>query len=87
MRPLNATLSATFTSTPSTVIVMPPNAWRFRPVAVTMMSASSSRPDSSLIPRSVKVSIRSVTTDASPALMALNRSPSGTTHSRWSHGL
>ena len=39
------------------------------------------------MPRSVKVSIRSVTTEARPSRIALNKSPSGTAHSRWSHGL
>ena len=50
-------------------------------------SASSSAPDSSLSPFSVKVSIRSVTIDALPALIDSNRSPSGTRQRRWSHGL
>ena len=54
---------------------------------MTMMSASSSAPDSSSSPFSVNVSIRSVTTDADPSLIALKRSPSGTRHIRWSHGL
>ena len=40
---------------------------RFSPVAVTTMSASSSSPDSSRTPVSVKVSIRSVTTEARPS--------------------
>ena len=60
---------------------------RFRPVAVTMRSASSSSPDSSACPVSVNVSMRSVTTDARPSLIASNRSPSGTRQRRWSHGL
>ena len=38
------------------------------------------------MPCSVKVSMRSVTTDAVPCLIALKRSPFGTTQSRWSHG-
>ena len=60
----NATRSDRFTAAPSTVSSMPPNGCMFRPVAVTMMSASSSRPDASMMPVSVKVSIRSVTTEA-----------------------
>ena len=56
------------------------------PEAVTMMSAASSAPDSSRIPVSVKRTMRSVTTEAEPSAMALNRSESGTTHIRWSHG-
>ena len=39
------------------------------------------------MPVSVNVSMRSVTTDASPLRIALNRSPSGTRQRRWSHGL
>jgi hypothetical protein len=41
-----------------------------KPVAVTMMSASSASPDFSRMPVSVKRSISSVTTLALPALMA-----------------
>ena len=59
----------------------------FRPVAVTIRSASSSAPDSSRRPFSVNVSMRSVTTDARPLPIASKRSPSGTRHMRWSHGL
>ncbi len=84
--PLNATVSDSRTGSPSTLIGIPPNACTFSPVAVTTTSASSSRPDSSSTPRSVKVRIRSVTTAARPPRIALNRSPSGTAHSRWSHG-
>ena len=40
-----------------------------------------------LEPVSVNVSMWSVTIDARPALIASNRSPSGTRHRRWSHGL
>ena len=36
---------------PSTVRDMPPSNWTFKPVAVTMMSASSCLPDSSWMPR------------------------------------
>ena len=56
-------------------------------MAVTMMSASSSSPEPSRMPVSVKVSMVSVTTEASPWRIAWNRSPSGTRQSRWSHGL
>ena len=56
---------------------MPPRKSNSSPVAVTMMSASSSRPEVSRSPLSVKRSIRSVTTDAAPAEMALKRSPFG----------
>ena len=38
------------------------------------------------MPCSVKVSMRSVTTEARPERIALNRSASGTTHRRWSQG-
>ena len=57
------------------------------PVAVTMMSAGNSLPDDSRIPVGVNRSIVPVSTDASPRLIASNRSASGTRHSRWSHGL
>ena len=50
------------------------------------MSASISSPDVSRMPVSVKVSMVSVTIDAVPRRRALKRSPSGTRHSRWSHG-
>ena len=56
------------------------------PVAVMTMSASSTSPDVSVIPVAVNVSIVSVTTEALPDLMALNRSLLGMRHSRWSHG-
>ena len=39
------------------------------------------------MPFSVKVSIWSVTTEASPAASDVNRSPSGTAHRRSSHGM
>ena len=58
----------------------------FSPVAVTITSASSSSPEASAIPSSVKVSMSSVTIEASPRWIALNRSPSGTRQTRWSHG-
>ena len=58
-----------------------------KPVAVTITSASISAPPRRLTPRSVNVWTWSVTIDARPALTAANRSPSGTTHRRWSHGL
>ena len=56
-------------------------------MAVTTRSASSSAPDASLMPVSVNVSMWSVTIEARPLLSALKRSPSGTRHMRWSHGL
>jgi hypothetical protein len=65
---------------------MPPTANTFRPVAVTMMSAASSSPEARRRPFGVKRSMRSVTMDARPLCNALNRSPSGTKHMRWSHG-
>ena len=54
-------------------IAMSPSTFSLRPVAVTTMSASSSRPDASRMPRSVKRSIGSVTTDARPRLIALEQ--------------
>ena len=60
---------------------------RLSPVAVTMMSASICVLESSWIPVSVKRSMVSVTTSALPALIASNRSASGTRQTRWSHGL
>src|SRR5258708_3749347 len=56
---------------------MSPLAERLKPVAVMMMSASSSLPDFSRMPFSVKRSISSVTTEALPDLMPWNKSPSG----------
>ena len=50
-------------------------------VGVELLARSASR-----MPRSVNVVDVSVTTDARPVAIALNRSPSGTTHRRWSHG-
>ena len=74
------------TSLPSTLRRIPPNGTILSPVAVTIRSASSSAPDASAMPVSVSVSMRSVTTDTRPSLIASKRSPSGTTHKRWSHG-
>ena len=65
---------------------MPPKASSCSPVAVTMMSASSSWPDVSRMPFGVNVSIVSVTIEACALRSARNRSPSGTKQSRWSHG-
>ena len=79
---LYAIVSGSSTSRPSTAKRMPPIASRFRPVAVTTTSASSSAPDRSLIPFSVKVSIWSVATDARPSRITRNRSPLGTRHMR-----
>ena len=85
--PLYASRSGSFTSSPSTEASTPPIGSRFRPVAVTITSASSSSPDSSRMPVSVNVSTRSVTIEAFPSQIASNMSPSGTRHRRWSHGL
>ena len=54
---------------------------------MTTTSASSSSPEVSRRPVSVKVSTVSVTIEDVPALSDRNRSPSGTKQSRWSHGL
>ena len=43
-------VSGIFTAAPSTVSSMPPIAWSFRPVAVTITSASSSRPSAARCP-------------------------------------
>ncbi len=51
------------------------------------MSAASSSPDASRRPVGVNVAIWSVAIDTLPARMDRNRSPSGTRHIRWSHGL
>ena len=64
-----------------------PSRLSLRPVATTTMSAPSVAPDARRMPSSTKRSIVSVTTDARPARMAPNRSPSGTRQTRWSHGL
>ena len=59
---------------------MPPSICRSRPVAVTIRSASSSVPDSSAMPFSVKLEMRSVTIDALPLRTDWKKSPSGTMH-------
>ncbi len=84
--PLYARWSPGTTARPSTVSSIPPNATSRRPVAVTMMSASSERPEDNDTPDDVNREIRSVTTSALPERNARNRSASGTRHSRWSHG-
>lgn len=84
--PLKATVSANRTGVPLTMRFRPPNGCRFSPVAVTMMSAGRSAPDFSWMPDSVNVAMWSVTTEASPRLIAVNRLPSGTARSRCSHG-
>jgi len=71
---------------PSTANSISPLADRLKPVAVMMMSASSSLPDFSRMPFSVKRSISSVTTEALPDLMPWNRSPSGMKAMRCRHG-
>ncbi len=73
--------------TPSTETSIPPKTSRLSPVAVTMTSAFSSRPEVSFSPFSVKVSIWSVTTSALPERSALKRSPPGTRQTRSSQGL
>ena len=67
--PCTRRVSFSLMSRPSTAILIPPSISMFRPVAVTITSASSSLPDSSWSPFSVKVSILSVTTEARPALI------------------
>ena len=78
--------SAKSTCSPSTATSISPSVTICSPVAVTITSASSVAPDSSWMPVSVTVRMRSVTTDAEPLRIAANRSPSGTRHRRWSHG-
>ena len=80
------TVSAKSSDLPSMENAMSPVASRLKPVAVTMMSASSVLPDFKRMPVSVKRSISSVTTDALPAAMPLNRSPSGMKAMRCRHG-
>ncbi|GAA4681293.1 hypothetical protein GCM10025794_22910 [Massilia kyonggiensis] len=72
---------------PSTVMAIPPSSLIFRPVASTTTSAGTARPDASSRPSGVKRSMWSVATLARPVRIARNRSPSGTTHTRWSQGL
>jgi len=79
-------VSAKSSFLPSTANSMSPLAERLKPVAVMMMSASSSLPDFSRMPFSVKRSISSVTTEALPDLMPWNRSPSGMKAMRCRHG-
>ena len=71
---------------PSTTISMPPATTRLSPVAVTTTSASSSSPEASRIPSSVKVSIESVAMLAFPEPSTRKRSASGTRQTRWSQG-
>ncbi len=90
-RPLNIAPRWTMVSrraagTPSTVTAAPPKATTLRPVAVTTMSAGSVAPEVRRIPSGRKRSMVSVTIEADPREMALKRSPSGTTQTRWSHG-
>ncbi len=79
-------VSEGFVSRPSTLSRIPPKGDMVSPAAVTAMSAVSSWPDFSRMPVLVNRSMWSVTTEARPAEVASNRSPSGTTHSRWSQG-
>ena len=59
---------------------MPPSIRILSPVAVMMMSASSSLPDLSGSPVSVKVSISSVSIEALPSRNACNKSALISTH-------
>lgn len=77
MMPWQVTAADQSTGSPSTENGMAPMTRRWKPVAVTIRSASSVSPDASWMPPSVNVSMVSVTTDARPSLMAANRSPSG----------
>lgn len=86
MVPRQPTVAAGSTATPSTSNRAPPKASMSKPVAVTITSASSSRPDSGRMPPSVKRAMRSVTAEARPEAMARKRSPSGTQAMRWLHG-
>ena len=80
--PRHVTRSVKSTGSPSTVKATPPNRLRSNPVAVTTTSASISSPEDVRIPVAVNVSMVSVTTDALPSRMAVNRSPSGSRASR-----
>ena len=55
MTPLKFIVSANLTGLPSTTTWMPPSNCSLSPVAVTMISASSSRPDCRRMPASVKL--------------------------------
>ena len=48
--PLKAMVSLRSIGTPLRMIAAPPNSCRFKPVAVTMMSAAISSPEASLMP-------------------------------------
>ena len=75
MKPLKATLSATFTS----AIGVDRDAAEYQQIQTRCGDDDvgfSSRPDSNVMPYSVKVSIRSVTTDARPLRIAANISAS-----------
>jgi len=85
--PRQVTVSAKSMGSPSRLKGMSPMTLSVKPVAVTMMSAASSSPDFSRTPPLVNRSISSVTTEASPRLMAWNRSASGTKAMRWRQGL
>ena len=74
------------TGSPSTAKGMSPRMLRWKPVAVTTMSASITVPPAVTTPVSVKVAISSVTIEAFPDLMPSNRSPSGTNAIRCCHG-
>ncbi len=82
MKLLYSSESCGFLTSPSTDTWIPPSGSNFKPVAVTMMSASSVLPDSSRMPVLVNRAMRSVTTDALPRAIVRNRSASGTAHKR-----
>jgi hypothetical protein len=63
------------TDSPSTMKLISPRVTRFRPVAVTMMSASRRSLDTKRMPVASKASMRSVTTSAFPDAIAANKSP------------
>ena len=71
--PCSSASCAKSTVRPSTLTSRPPSTCRTSPVAVTMMSASSSLPSFSLMPFLVKVSISLVTTEARLSRIALEQ--------------
>ena len=86
MMPRQVTCPVKSTGSPSTANATSPKSDRLNPVALTTMSAGISSPELTLIPRSVNVSMVSVTIEAFPSRSAANRSPSGTMAMRCCHG-
>ena len=86
-RPLYIQVSEKSTGLPSILNSTWPRVTRFKPVAVTIMSAFNSSPVFNKIPSGVKRSIVSVTTETFPLRIDLNKSPLGTKQSRSSQGL